>query len=392
LALIVIIVIVVVSMASDDDSGNNKTTVPLSRHYIADADAICNDGSPATYYLRDNGSDKWLIYVEGGFLYCWDEATCATRLSTMPELMTSTDKEETMEVTGLLSGDCDINPEWCDANFAFINYCSSDYFAGTNKAYEGGNPTQYHFMGWHILQTAINELLTVHGMEDASKILYTGKGGGAVAVLFNLDRVVDQIRAGLKDDTIDIRGLSDTGWISDREPYSERNCTSGDAADCNIAGGVQLGYPVWEPELPPACAEADYTWECFFGKYSAQFIETPFLIFMYEYDFAQLDTDGCDLHAGFDTECADWANEKAKELVETELAPNILTGLIPGCFEHEDIDKENWKCISVDKGGDYGRKTLPEMMDTWYETGEKQHWMDLDYTLPAPNEYCDICS
>ena len=43
--------------------------------------ALCNDGSPATYYIEqseesDNGA--WLVYLEGGG-WCYDEATCASR-------------------------------------------------------------------------------------------------------------------------------------------------------------------------------------------------------------------------------------------------------------------------------------------------------------------------
>jgi len=42
--------------------------------------AVCNDGSPATYYWKKSptGSNKWLVMLAGG-VGCYDEASCAHR-------------------------------------------------------------------------------------------------------------------------------------------------------------------------------------------------------------------------------------------------------------------------------------------------------------------------
>lgn len=54
---------------------------PLMKVSLTRYKALCNDGSPASYYIRqsDSNSKEWLIVVEGGF-FCYDKATCSQRV------------------------------------------------------------------------------------------------------------------------------------------------------------------------------------------------------------------------------------------------------------------------------------------------------------------------
>ena len=51
--------------------------------------ALCNDGTPAIYYLHNNmSSSKWMIYLEGGG-GCNSESDCQNRFWKTPYFMSS---------------------------------------------------------------------------------------------------------------------------------------------------------------------------------------------------------------------------------------------------------------------------------------------------------------
>ena len=54
--------------------------------------ALCNDGSPASYYLRKTKSKTWIILLEGGY-FCYDTLTCQQRLHNSPQLTSSVNYE-----------------------------------------------------------------------------------------------------------------------------------------------------------------------------------------------------------------------------------------------------------------------------------------------------------
>ena len=57
---------------------------------------------------------------------------------------------------------------------------------------------------------------------------------------------------------VQVRGVSDSGWFLDREPY-----TSGAVA---ASEAVRQGWKLWNGALPEACvAEQKEPWRCYFG-------------------------------------------------------------------------------------------------------------------------------
>ena len=55
--------------------------------------AVCNDGTPAAYYLQKgtgSGANRWVLYLEGGF-WCWDKSSCDLRYNTSHFQMSSSD-------------------------------------------------------------------------------------------------------------------------------------------------------------------------------------------------------------------------------------------------------------------------------------------------------------
>merc|ERR1719369_217538 len=65
-----------------------SSNISLELHLYEDAEEnklVCNDGSPAGYYLRpapedaeDSARDRWIFYLEGGG-WCWNVTQCFIR-------------------------------------------------------------------------------------------------------------------------------------------------------------------------------------------------------------------------------------------------------------------------------------------------------------------------
>lgn len=56
--------------------------------------SLCNDGSPANYYIRNtNKSKTWIIQLEGGF-FCYDKNTCKQRFRNSFNLTSSKTNRE----------------------------------------------------------------------------------------------------------------------------------------------------------------------------------------------------------------------------------------------------------------------------------------------------------
>jgi hypothetical protein len=87
--------------------------------------ALCNDGSPATYYIRraaaDNGdaTEKlWVILLEGGY-FCYDEESCRQRAANSFNLTSSLDSRPFRHGHGVLSTNAKENPYWNKANLVY---------------------------------------------------------------------------------------------------------------------------------------------------------------------------------------------------------------------------------------------------------------------------------
>lgn len=90
--------------------------------------ALCNDGSPATYYIRraaaDNGDATkklWVILLEGGY-FCYDEDSCRQRAANSFNLTSSLDSRPFRHGHGVLSTNAKENPYWNKANLMYGNF------------------------------------------------------------------------------------------------------------------------------------------------------------------------------------------------------------------------------------------------------------------------------
>uniref|UniRef100_A0A1S4L0Y2 Uncharacterized protein n=2 Tax=Ixodes scapularis TaxID=6945 RepID=A0A1S4L0Y2_IXOSC len=170
------------------------------------------------YYIRKwHGSRRWIVFLEGGW-HCYDEKSCAGRWMRTRQLMSSAQWHDTRHVGGILSPDPEENQYWWNANHVLIPYCSSDAWSGsTNGKTEAG----YAFMGSLIVQEVILELLD-RGLYEAKMLLLAGSSAGGAGVLLNVDRVADLL--GSLGSRVKVRGVVDSGWFLDNEPFEPREC------------------------------------------------------------------------------------------------------------------------------------------------------------------------
>lgn len=81
------------------------------------SEALCNDGSPATYYIKPSSSNSstWVILLEGGF-FCYDDESCRLRAINSANLTSSKQNKRSRKGHGVLASRVDENPYLHQAN------------------------------------------------------------------------------------------------------------------------------------------------------------------------------------------------------------------------------------------------------------------------------------
>ncbi|XP_022247058.1 palmitoleoyl-protein carboxylesterase NOTUM-like [Limulus polyphemus] len=261
-------------------------TPSMRRVYLSNETATCNDGTPAGYYLRKSHSSKrWLMFLEGGW-YCFDQRSCLSRYLNMRSLMSSEKWPETRRVGGIMSDDPEENPYWWNANHVYIPYCSSDTWSGASPATSND---AFAFLGAQIILEVIKDLLP-RGLSDGDVLLLAGSSAGGAGVLVNLDRVADTLKS--LNAGVEVRGLVDSGWFLDNEPYKPMECF--DPHTCAPVEAIKQGIRLWNGQVPERC-KADYDpeehWRCYFGYRIYRTLKTPVFVFQWLFDEAQMTAD-----------------------------------------------------------------------------------------------------
>lgn len=117
----------------------------------------------------------------------------------------------------------------------------------------------WSFMGSLIVRQVIADLIPLGlGRSQGGELLLAGSSAGGLGVMLNLDKVKRFLRVerGIK---IAVRGVSDSGWFLDRDPYVPTAIAAADV--------VKLGYKMWGGDLPHACTakHPNEPWRCYFG-------------------------------------------------------------------------------------------------------------------------------
>lgn len=152
----------------------------------------------------------------------------------------------------------DENPYWHNANHVLVPYCSSDSWSGT-RAKPNSSELNFRFMGALILQQVITDLIPLGlGRVPGSELLLVGSSAGGLGVMLNIDRITHYLQQD-RQLHITVRGISDSGWFLDREPYTPTGVASSEA--------VHQGWSMWQGLLPENCVREHILepWRCYFG-------------------------------------------------------------------------------------------------------------------------------
>nr|CAG4650819.1 EOG090X02ZJ [Simocephalus serrulatus] len=328
---------------------NSREPPPTQKILLKDKSAVCNDGSPAGYFIRKSyGSKRWIVFLEGGW-YCYDKRSCESRWSRLRGFMTSNMWPDTRQVSGILSPDPEENPYWWNANHVYVPYCSSDSWSGSSPA---GSTSRFAFMGSVIIQEVLRDLLP-QGLLNASKLMLTGSSAGGTGVMLNLDKVTDFLRT--QGSSAEVRGVTDSGWFLDNVPYAPADCQ--DPQRCAPTTAVQMGYTLWNGQIPHAC-KAQYAaqpWRCYFGHHLHRTLKTPLFIFQWLFDEAQMLADN--VGPPMSKEQWDYIHAVGDDLRRT--FANVSAVFSPSCISHTVLTKRDWQSIRI------GDISLPQALRCW---------------------------
>jgi len=189
--------------AKDDD--NDMTYIGLPED-ITSPGGFCMDGSMAGYYIR-TGINPYLfvIHLRGGG-GCHSEEDCIARNGT--EKGSSRLWEESIKGDRLLDGNCDTNPDFCDATAVHIPYCTGDAHLGNNT--EVSDDTWgFYFDGHANFAAIVEHLIEEFELGYARDVLLTGGSAGSVGAYFNVDWLASRLGP-----EVAVKGVPNAGWYN----------------------------------------------------------------------------------------------------------------------------------------------------------------------------------
>jgi len=351
-----VIVCVFLALAAEEE----EWTGLLIRYELKDSTLHCMDGTQPGYYLRTNSStNNWIIFLEYGGAYCWDQETCDSRLSSDFDACTSSLDPPNKTEDGFCSTDPVKNPYMYNWNMLTIPYCSSDYWTGSSTPETSG--TTYYFQGSLILESAIREVMGQGLLDDAEKILIAGQGAGGVGVLTQGDLIKSWLSE--LDTDVDIRGVMDTAWMANVTEHYLENPTCQTSSNCPPDMGIRWAQDTWRPRLSPRCD--GLSWECYMaGISNIGDIELPLFIFEWQYEVSQLSAEGINFIDSSNEWYATALAEQRRE--ELQRLPAGSGWLYPECNDHEIWTKE----YGTVRGLIY-EFNLAVCLDLWFKTPEQ---------------------
>lgn len=242
-------------------------------------------------------------------------------------------------------------------------------------------------MGSLIVRQVIADLIPLGlGRSQGGELLLAGSSAGGLGVMLNLDKVKRFLRVerGIK---ITVRGVSDSGWFLDRDPYVPTAIASADI--------VKLGYKMWGGDLPQACTakHPNEPWRCYFGhrlyptltcKYLLKrmihtfhesfrmdgnfnllifcMFAAPLFVFQWLFDEAQMRADS--IEAPVTKEQWNHIHEMGGALRSS--LDNVTAVFAPSCIGHAVLTKRDWMDIRIDD------ISLAEALRCWERATGKQ--------------------
>ena len=114
---------------------------------------------------------------------------------------------------------------------------------------------------------SLRELADYNQLLFARELYLAGSSAGATGVLVNVDFVSRMLsKVGIL-----VRGIVDSGWFLDNQPF-DGDCPEG---QCNsVIDNIREGVQLWDAKVPDACLqEHPERWQCFLGYKAFPFIK-----------------------------------------------------------------------------------------------------------------------
>ncbi|KAM9304890.1 palmitoleoyl-protein carboxylesterase notum2-like [Gastrophryne carolinensis] len=365
-----------------------RTSEDMKLHLLKNTQVTCNDGTPAGYYIREaKASKRWVIFLEGGWC-CYSKETCDIRYKSAKRLMSSSDWPKTRKGMGILSPRQDENPHWWNLNAVFVPYCSSDVWSGNISKIHN----DFAFMGALIIQEVIRDLVP-RGLKQAKTVILAGSSAGGTGVFINIDRVAALVET-LTGDTVQVRGLVDSGWFLDTK-HAKSDCSDG--SSCALTEAIKKGLKLWHGALPDKCRQQfkrGDEWQCFYGPKLYASLKSPIFVVQWLYDVEQLRLENIQPDFQFMT-AHQWNNIQSIGRELKKSLREVPAVFAPACFSHTLITASNWLEFQV-KGA-----TLARALHCWEKSlqerrGQKTvirgcpfhlidncHWPHCNPTCPA---------
>jgi hypothetical protein len=97
---------------------------------------------------------------------------------------------------GILSDNPAVNPELASANHVMLRHCDANSFMSNLDApVKHQNGRTSYARGHHILRAIVHELVTLHGMVNATLVVLGGSSSGAFGVFGVADEFAGMVRA-----------------------------------------------------------------------------------------------------------------------------------------------------------------------------------------------------
>ena len=76
-----------------------------------------------------------------------------------------------------------------------------------------------------------------------------------------------------------VRGIVDSGWFLDNEPFSSDCAYRSPGKECSVIGDFQKGVRMWKAKVPGRCAAAypGEEWKCFLGYRAYPMIQSELI-------------------------------------------------------------------------------------------------------------------
>lgn len=271
-----------------------KSTMRKQSLAEVDSNAVCNDGTPGLYYIKEGKlpansklkakySSIWLVYLQGGG-WCHNEASCAWRcdrehtgaLKWVNHMCTSKHDKDTLDRAGIFTDSG--NPALENANKVFVRYCTSDAHMGD------ATWMKWQFRGKVVVQAVMKDLVERYKLGGGSGrelLIFGGGSAGARGAMVHIDYLPEMI--GPAAANLEIKGFLDSPcWIDMPTFAPDKNTPLQDITKAVLENTNvdHLG------EGPEGCKEKhpDDLWKCMFGEYRLQTLKTSFFLVASQYD------------------------------------------------------------------------------------------------------------